>query len=73
MVFSYALSWLLNVVLIGIIIAIVDEGKQYRVERMPEIPFLLSVGIPTFLELISFIFENKPFFALIWPAFEALI
>ena len=72
MAFGFLLSWVVNVVLWGIIIAIIDEGKQYRLERIPEVPFVLSVGIPTLLELIAFTFENKPFLALIWPWFGTL-
>ena len=73
MAFTYALSWLLNVVFVGIIIAIIDEGQGHGIERIPEIPFVLAVGIPTFLELLSFTFEGIPFLALIWPGFSALL
>ena len=73
MVFSYVLSWLVNVLAWGIIVAIVDEGKGYGIEKIPEVPFLLAVGIPTLLELLAFTFEQKPFLAVIWPAFNSLI
>lgn len=73
MVFSYVLSWLINATLIGVVIAIVAEGKGYNIERRPIIPFALAVGLPTLLELVSFIFEGKPFLALIWPAFSSLL
>ncbi len=69
MVFSYVLSWAVNVFMWGVIIAIIDEGKGYKIESIPEVPFLLAVGIPTALELIAFIFENQPFLVLIWPGF----
>jgi len=73
MVFSYVLSWLVNVLLWGIIVAIIDEGKGYGIEKIPEVPFLLAIGIPTLLELLAFIFEQKPFLAVIWPAFANLL
>jgi hypothetical protein len=72
MVFSYVLSWLANTVAIGVVVAIVAEGKGYNIERKPIIPFALAAGLPALLELVSFIFENKPFLALIWPAFGSL-
>ncbi|MFC2175015.1 hypothetical protein ACFLQ2_04090 [archaeon] len=73
MVFGYALSWLINVVAWGLVLAIIDEGKGYKIERIPELLFLLSVGIPTVLEVIAFTFEQKPFMAIIWPGFAALL
>ena len=73
MAFTYVLSWLLNVVFVGIIIAIIDEGQDYGIERIPEVPFVLAIGIPTFLELVAFTFESVPFLALIWPGFATLL
>lgn len=73
MVFSYVLSWLINAVLIGVVIAIVAEGRGYNIERNPKLLFALAAGLPALLELISFIFENRPFLSLIWPAFGSLL
>ena len=72
-IFTYALSWLLNVIFVGVIIAIIDEGKGYGLEKIPEVPFVLAIGIPTFLELMAFTFEGIPFLALIWPGFSLLL
>jgi len=73
MVFSYVLSWLLDVMLWGLVLAIIADGKQYRIEEKPPLVFALAVGIPTFLEWLAFTFEGVPFLALIWPAFASLI
>ncbi|MCK4327227.1 MAG: hypothetical protein KAW41_01995 [Candidatus Diapherotrites archaeon] len=73
MAFTYVLSWLLNVLVWGVVLAIIDEGKGYGLEKMPMVPFLLAIGIPTLLEVLAYTFEQKPFLALIWPGFAALL
>ncbi len=73
MVFSYVLSWLVDVALWGLVLAIIADGKQYRIEEKPELVFVLAVGIPTFLEWLAFTFEGVPFLALVWPGFASLI
>ena len=73
MVFSYALSWVINVALWGIVLAIIDEGKGYGLEKMPRLVFGLAIGVPTLLEWLAFTFEQKPFLALIIPWFSSIL
>jgi len=73
MVFGFALSWLVDVVVWGAVLAIIADGKQYRLEEKPEVVFILAVGVPTFLEWLAFTFEGMPFLLLVWPLFANLI
>jgi nitrogen fixation/metabolism regulation signal transduction histidine kinase len=72
-VFTYFLSWLVNALVISIITALVDDRMGYRIERKPVVAFLLVAVIPALLEMLAFVFEGKPFLAIIWPAFGMLL
>ncbi|MCD6523080.1 MAG: hypothetical protein J7K68_04990 [Candidatus Diapherotrites archaeon] len=69
---AWIISWLTNVIVISIIVAIIDMKENYIIERLPWAGFFLAFVIPTVFELICWWGENKPFMELLVPGFRLL-
>ncbi|MCD6414322.1 MAG: hypothetical protein J7L23_01695 [Candidatus Diapherotrites archaeon] len=68
MALGFIISWLLNFVSISIILAVVDEYKNYYLEKKPWFLFTVAIVLPTILELVSFLLNGKPFLSLLLPS-----
>ena len=67
MALGFIISWLLNFVLISVVLAVIDEYKNYYLEKKPWFLFAVAVLLPTILELCSFILNGEPFLATLFP------
>lgn len=58
----YAVSWLINFVLIALIVAVVDESMHRRIEEHQALAAFFIFFMPTAMEVASFYFRHQPFF-----------
>ncbi len=59
----FALSWLLNVALVSLMIAVFDKAVGTEIEENQGIAAFLIFVIPTLIEAISYYFTGQPFMA----------
>lgn len=57
----YAVSWLVNFLIIAIIVAIVDDSMYREIEKHQTLGALFIFMIPTALEVASHFLTDKPF------------
>jgi hypothetical protein len=67
MALSYLVSWFLNVVIIAIVLAWIDNAKGNYMERKPEVLFAISIGLPTAIEVVSYFELGAPFLSILLP------
>ena len=58
----YALSWLLNFVIIAMVIAVVDEKTGARIENNQLLAGFLIFFLPTFIEFVSWKLQGHSFY-----------
>lgn len=61
MVFLYIASWIIDFLLLVLVIAILDESFDLRVERHQGSTAFIIFFLPTLLELYFYYYHNKPF------------
>lgn len=64
---GFVISWFLNFVIISVVLAVIDEYKNYYLEKKPWFLFAVAILLPTLLEISSFIFNGKPFLSVLLP------
>ena len=64
---GFIFSWCINFIIVSIVLALVDEHKQYRLERKPEVLFVIALLLPTILEILTFLTNGQPFLSVIFP------
>jgi len=62
---GFLVSWGLNFVFISIMLALIDEYRHYKIERMPFVLFALAVVLPTTLEVAAYLSTGKPFLLMV--------
>lgn len=68
MALGFVISWLLNFIFISIALAVIDEYRNYYLEKKPWFLFSVAVLLPTILEICSFILNGKPFLSMVLPS-----
>ena len=61
MVFLYIASWIIDFLLLVLVIAILDESFDLRVERHQASTGFIIFFLPTIIELYFYTIKNKPF------------
>lgn len=59
----YIVSWFVNFILIAVVLGIVGEILKERIEDHQTLAAFMIFLLPTVLELLSFVMNNKPFLA----------
>ncbi|RLG21975.1 hypothetical protein DRN74_01015 [Candidatus Micrarchaeota archaeon] len=57
---NYALSWLLNFIIMAVIAAIVDKAYENKIEEHQLLGAFILFAMPTLIELASFIIRGRP-------------
>ena len=73
MALGYLISASINAVIVGLLVAVIEEKYTYTLKPPEWLLVALALGIPILLELLSWYFEQMPFLVLVVPSLAALL